>query len=115
MHPHPFGMIEVPGLGPGVDDPLGVDGSVEGIGSGVAEQLGWIVVVTVLVTGVGLIVLVTVVVDGAGIIVLVVLLVIVVVAGVGLIVVNEVLVTVEGFGQTDLAATFRVAVGKIEA
>jgi hypothetical protein len=153
MHPHPLGMIEVPEFDPlGVDgvggedvgtksvkvselgqsvvDSLGVvDGVVEDVGTGFVEQLGWMVVVTVVVTGVGLIVLITVEVDGAGwmvlvtvvvdgvaLIVLVVLLVIVVVDGLGLIVVlATVLVFVTVFGQAVFVATVTVAVGKIKA
>ena len=116
-------------LDPGVVGWLDVGGVV--VGRGVVEKLGWIVVVTVVVTGVGVIVLMRVVVDGAGLIVVVVLLVTVVVEGVGvivvllvtvvvdgvgLIVVNDVTVrvTVEGFGQTDFAADFHVAVGRIK-
>ena len=116
-------------LDPGVVGLIDVGGVV--VGRGVVEKLGWIVVVTVVVTGVGVIVLMRVVVDGAGLIVVVVLLVTVVVEGVGvivvllvtvvvdgvgLIVVNDVTVrvTVEGFGQTDFAADFHVAVGRIK-
>ena len=104
----------------------------------VVEQLGWIVVVNVVVTGVGIIVVVILVVEvvvtgvglivvvilvvevivtGAGLIVVVILVVTVIVAGVGLIVTNEVdgliatvVVFVTGFGQADCLATFRVAI-----
>jgi hypothetical protein len=141
MHPHPFGMIEVPEFDPGVVDLLGVvdgvggedigtksvevselgqsvvdplgvvDGVVEDVGTGFAEQLGWMVVVTVLVTGVGLIVLVRVVVDGVGWMVLVT----VEVDGLGRIVVlATVLVFVTVVGQAVFEATAHVAVGKIK-
>jgi hypothetical protein len=99
--------------------PIGTKGRVVVVGGGVVEvieQLGWIVVVTVVVTGVGVIVLVRVVVDGAGLIVVVVLIVFVVVDGLGLIVV--VLVTVVVFvtvrRQADFASTVCLIDGSIK-